>query len=88
MCLSLCHVVWVWHLPDIGGLTKAERIHTKASYQSIPYFSWGLQGIHHHKGFEKPYLLKIEYHAFGDTWWQPLLSYGKLCTELKIGSLI
>ncbi len=20
---------------------------------------------------------KIEYHAVGDTWWQPLLSYGK-----------
>ncbi len=26
--------------------------------------------------------LKIEYHAVGDTWWQPLLSYGKWCTEL------
>ncbi len=22
-------------------------------------------------------LLKIEYHAVGDNWWQPLLSYGK-----------
>ncbi len=22
-------------------------------------------------------LLKIEYYAVGDTWWQPLLSYGK-----------
>ncbi len=22
-------------------------------------------------------LLKIEYHAIGDTWWQPLLSYDK-----------
>ncbi len=20
--------------------------------------------------------IKIEYHAVGDTWWQPLLSYG------------
>ncbi len=32
---------------------------------------------------------KIEYHAVGDTWWQPLLSYGKWCTELlKIGWFI
>ncbi len=22
-------------------------------------------------------IIKIEYHAVGDTWWQPLLSYGK-----------
>ncbi len=22
-------------------------------------------------------VFKIEYHAVGDTWWQPLLSYGK-----------
>ncbi len=33
-------------------------------------------------------IFKIEYHAVGDTWWQPLLSYGKWCTELKIGSFI
>ncbi len=32
--------------------------------------------------------IKIEYHAVVDTWWQPLLSYGKWCTELKIGSFI
>ncbi len=32
--------------------------------------------------------LKIEYHGVGDTWWQPLLSYGKWCTEFKIGSFI
>ncbi len=24
-------------------------------------------------------VIKIEYHAVGDTWWQPLLSYGN-CT--------
>ncbi len=22
--------------------------------------------------------VKIEYHSVGDTWWQPLLSYGKI----------
>ncbi len=32
--------------------------------------------------------LKIEYHAGGDIWWQPLLSYGKQCTEFKIGLFI
>ncbi len=32
--------------------------------------------------------VKIEYHAVGDTWWQPLLSYGKWCTKLKISSFI
>ncbi len=26
--------------------------------------------------FNKKDLFKIEYHAIGDTWWQPLLSYG------------
>ncbi len=31
--------------------------------------------------------IKIEYHAVGETWWQPLLSYGKW-VELKIGSFI
>ncbi len=31
---------------------------------------------------------KIKYHAVGDTWWQPLLYYGKWCTEFKIGSFI
>ncbi len=31
---------------------------------------------------------KIEYHAIGDTLWQPLLSYGKWCTEFKIGSFL
>ncbi len=34
--------------------------------------------------------LKIEYHAVGDTWWQPLLSYGNLFGrfQLNIGSFI
>ncbi len=31
---------------------------------------------------------KIEYHAISDTWWKPLLSYGKWYTELKIYLLI
>ncbi len=31
---------------------------------------------------------KIEYHAVGDTCWQPLLSYGQSCTALQIGSFI
>ncbi len=30
---------------------------------SLPIFQWTLD-------------LKVEYHAVGDTWWQPLLSYG------------
>ncbi len=36
--------------------------------------------------FGRPF--KIEYHSVDDTWYQPLLSCGKWCTELKIGSLI
>ncbi len=33
-------------------------------------------------------MFTIEYHAVGNTWWQPLLSYDKWCFELKIGLFI
>ncbi len=53
----------------MGGTTYTLQIHVHS---------------HNNVFFQNSFNIKIEYHTFGGTWWQPLLSYGNCIWSVSI----